>query len=375
MLKGINLTLLVGPGVPVPAPKPVIDSLQGIQVNSGKDNTGFELTFAVDKKSELTNTMLPAGYFDPIITRVIIIVTLKGLPHVIMDGLVTRQDFAPSNEVGQSTLSIKGQDLSVAMGLVALTIPYPAFPDVAKIYSILGRYAFLGIVPLVIPPIIPVVKSPTQGFDSQTATTDLDYVKALASRLGYVFYVMPGPLPGQSTAYFGPDISLPVPQGALSVNMDAHTNVESLSFSLDGEAKKIRVFFILDPVTRKIPIPVPLPNVNAFKPPLGARPTPPARVDFESNSAKKSTTEAARDILGFLMNNTTAISGNGSLDVLRYGRLLKSRMLVGVRGASHAYDGMYYVDSVTHNIKAGEYKQNFTLSRDGLNSNTPAVAL
>ena len=375
MLKGINLTLMIGPGVPVPAPKTVIDSLQGIQVNSGKDNTGFELTFAVGKKSELINTMLPAGYFDPIITRVIIIVTLNGLPHVIMDGLVTRQDFAPSNEVGQSTLSIKGQDLSVAMGLVALTIPYPAFPDVAKIYSILGGYAFLGIVPLVIPPIIPVVKSPTQGFDSQTATTDLDYIKGLASRLGYVFYIMPGPLPGQSTAYFGPDISLPVPQGALSVNMDAHTNVESLSFSLDGEAKKIRVFFILDPVTKKIPIPVPLPNVNAFKPPLGARPTPPARVDFENSSAKKSTTEAARDILGFLMNNATAISGNGSLDVLRYGRLLKSRMLVGVRGASVAYDGMYYVDSVTHNIKAGEYKQNFTLSRDGLISNTPAVAL
>lgn len=375
MLKGINLTLLIGPGVPVPAPQSVIDSLQSIQVNSGKDNTGFELSFAVDKKSDLTNVMLPAGYFDPIVTRVIIIVTLKGIPHVIMDGLVTQQDFAPSNEVGQSTLSIKGQDLSVAMGLVALTIPYPGFPDIAKIYSILARYAFLGIVPLVIPPIIPKIKTPIQGHDTQSATTDLDYIKGLASQVGYVFYVMPGPLPGQSTAYFGPDISLPVPQGALSVNMDAHTNVDSLSFSLNGEAKKIRVFFIMDPVTKKIPIPVPLPNVNIFKPPLGARPTPPARVDFEDSSTKKSTTEAASDILGFLMNNATAISGNGSLDVLRYGSLLYSRMLVGVRGASTGYDGMYYVDSVTHNIKPGEYKQNFTLSRDGLISTAPSVVV
>ena len=375
MLKGINLTLLIGPGVPVPAPKSVIDSLQSIQVNSGRDNTGFELTFSVDKTSELTNTMLPAGYFDPIITRVIIVVTLKGLPHVIMDGLITQQDFSPSNNVGQSILSIKGQDLSVAMGLVALTIPYPAFPDVAKIYSILGRYAFLGIVPLVIPSIIPVVKSPTQGFDSQTAMTDLDYIKSLATQLGYVFYVKPGPLPGQSTAYFGPDISLPVPQSALSVNMDAHTTVDSLSFSLNGEEKTVRVFTIMDPITKKIPIPIPLPNVNAFKPPLGVRPTPPARVEFESKTAKKSPTEAARDILGFLMNNSTAITGNGSLDVLRYGSLLYSRMLVGVRGATVGYDGMYYVDSVSHNIKQGEYKQNFTLSRDGLISNTPSVVL
>ena len=53
---------------------------------------------------------------------------------------------------------------------------------------------------------------------------------------------------------------------------------------------------------------------------------------------------------------------HGSLDVLRYGRILNARQLVGVRGAGLAFDGMYYVNSVTHNIKRGEYKQNFTLS-------------
>ena len=47
--------------------------------------------------------------------------------------------------------------------------------------------------------------------------------------------------------------------------------------------------------------------------------------------------------------------------------------MVGVRGAGMAYDGMYYVNSVTHNIKRGEYKQNFQLSRDGLITNTPVV--
>jgi hypothetical protein len=373
MVKGVNLTLLIGPAVPVPAPRAVIDSLQSVQVNSGKEVTGFELRFAVDRKSELINTLLPAGYFDPIITRVIIIVTLNGLPRVIMDGLVTQQDYAPSNEVGQSTLSVKGRDLSVAMDLVEVTMPFPAVPDVGKIYAKLAPYAFLGIVPLVIPPIIPRVQSPTDGWESQTASTDLNFIKTLASRAGYVFYVAPGPLPGQSTAYFGPDLNLPIPQAALSANMDAHANVESLSFSLDGEAKKVRIFTILDPVTKKIPIPIPIPNVNLFKPPLGARPTPPAKIEFEAAAAKDDPSKAAGRILGFLMSNSAAISGSGSLDVLRYGSVLQPRMLVGVRGASPAYDGMYYVDSVTHDIKPGEYKQNFNLSRDGLISNTPRV--
>jgi hypothetical protein len=53
--------------------------------------------------------------------------------------------------------------------------------------------------------------------------------------------------------------------------------------------------------------------------------------------------------------------------------VLRARMLVGVQGAGITYDGLYYVDSVTHNLKRGEYKQNFTLSRDGLESNTPTV--
>ena len=83
--------------------------------------------------------------------------------------------------------------------------------------------------------------------------------------------------------------------------------------------------------------------------------------------------EAAKHILAFFMNNSEAITGNGTLDVLRYGHVLRSRMLVGVRGAGLAYDGLYYVDSVTHNLKRGEYKQNFTLSRDGLISNTPRL--
>jgi hypothetical protein len=185
--------------------------------------------------------------------------------------------------------------------------------------------------------------------------------------------VRPGPIPGQSIAYFGPDINIPLPQPALSINLDAHSNVDSLNFSLDGLAKKIKVFTILDPITKKIPIPIPLPNVNIFKPPLGLRPTPPAKIEFEKIGAEKTPEEAAQQILGFLMTNSAAITGNGSLSVDRYGWVLQSRMLVGVRGAGIAYDGMYYVDSVTHNIKQGEFKQSFTLSRDGLISQTPVV--
>jgi hypothetical protein len=373
MLKGIHLTLLIGPGLPIPAPQPVVDALMGITVTSGKDKSGFQLTLAVSKNSPLLTTMLPAGYFDPMITRVIIIVTLGGLPNVLIDGIVTRQELSPSSDPGKSTLTITGEDLSVLMDVVEMNfMRYPAMPEIARLYVILAKYLVLGIVPIVLPPIPPDVQLPTHEIATHFGT-DLTYIKSLAWDAGYVFYIEPGPLPGQNIAYFGPDIRIPVPQPALNINMDAATNVESMTFSLDGLAKKIIIYTIMDPITGKIPIPIPVPNISILRPPLGARLTPPSRVEFADEGASQSPTKAIQQILGMTFNASDSISVSGTLDVVRYGSVLRSRMLVGVRGAGIAYDGLYYVNSVTHNIKRGEYKQNFDLSRDGLISLTPRV--
>jgi hypothetical protein len=373
MLQGIHLTLMIGPALPVPAPKVVMDSVQSVQVTSGKDKSGFQITFAVSKQSTLLTTLLPAGYFDPISTRVIIVVTLGGFPNVLMDGVVTRQELTPNNEPGQSTLTITGEDLSVLMDIVEIKCPFPQMDDTMQAYAVLAPYAPFGIVPIVIPPFIPEVRIATKKIDSQTGT-HLQHLKKLARTNGFVFYVEPGPLPGQSIAYMGPDIRIPVPQPALSINMDAVTNVESLTFSLDGLAKETMVVTVFDPITGKIPILLPIPSISIFQPPLGARPTPPAKVTFSTDQAGKSVPNTLKTILGRLLTGSAnAITVSGSLDVLRYGHVLRSKALVGVRGAGIAYDGLYYVDSVTHNIKRGEFKQSFQLSRDGLISLTPKV--
>jgi hypothetical protein len=373
MFDGIHLTLLIGPlPVPVPAPLPLVEALQSVQVNSGRDRTGFQLKFTLSKTSLIQLALLPAGFFDPMITRVVVIVTFLGVPQVICDGVVTRHEMSPSNEPGQSTLTLTGEDLSVLMDVIEMKFPYPAMPDAAKTAFILSKYAMFGIVPFVVPPLVDTVETPTSGWKTQTGT-DLSYIKKLAGNCGYTFYIEPGPAPLQSIAYFGPDVRIPIPQPALSVNMDWATNVESLSFSLDGLSKQITVITILDPITGKIPIPIPLPNIDVFKPPLGLRLTPPAKIKFSDDMANLPPDEAANRAFGLLREGADAISGNGSLSVPRYGSILRARLLVGVRGAGISYDGLYYVESVTHNLKRGEYKQSFSLSRDGLISQTPVV--
>lgn len=373
MLDGIHLTLLIGPAVPAPAPNAVLDALDGVQINSGGDRSGFQLTFQVGKRSLLQTTLLPAGYFDPIITRVIVIATVRGIPHVLADGVVTRQELSPSNEPGKSTLTITGEDLSLLMDLVEMPfMRFPAQPIIARVYAILAKYAAFGIAPIAIPPIVPDIPNPLEEMPHQSGT-DREYLQELASSCGYTFYVEPGPAPGGNIAYFGPDVRIPAPQPALNVNMDAHTNVESLSFSLDGTAKKIVVMTVMDPISRRTPIPIPIPNLSLLRPPMGMRLTPPARVEFPGYVAHLNPSDAANMALSIVLGAQDAITGSGTLDVLRYGNVLRSRMMVGVRGAGLTYDGFYYVNSVTHDIKRGQYKQSFNLSRDGLVSNTPMV--
>ena len=65
------------------------------------------------------------------------------------------------------------------------------------------------------------------------------------------------------------------------------------------------------------------------------------------------------------------VTAEGELDVQRYGEVLKPRGLVGLRGAGFTNDGFYYVKSVTHKIRRGEYKQSFSLSREGRGALSP----
>jgi hypothetical protein len=223
------------------------------------------------------------------------------------------------------------------------------------------------------------VQSPTERIATQKGT-DLQYIIGLANEVGYVFYVDPGPVPGMNTAYWGPEIKVGVPQPALSVNMDAHTNVESLSFTYDGLSKTLYVLFIQELLSpAKAPIPIPIPDITPLNPPLGMKPPLPLHVKFigdgpdAKETSKYTPVQAAAIAVAKASRSSDVISGSGSLDVVCYGRLLKPRQLVGVRGASPAYDGLYYVKSVTHNIKHGEYKQSFTLTRNALIPNTPRV--
>ena len=366
LLSGINLTLMIGPAVPIPVSKAVLDALTSVEVTAKTDGPSvFQLKFAIDKNSPLqTMFMLAAGAQVPLV-RVVLYVTMNGSPEVLIDGVMTDHQMSPGGSGESPVLTITGEDLTRVMDYIDFTgIPYPAMPPEARVLLILAKYAIFGVIPMIIPSIMLDVPIPIDRIPLHQGT-DLSYVSKLADDVGYVFFVMPGPTPGTTIAYWGPDIKVGVPQPALNVDMDAHTNVESLSFSFNSDAGTLPILFIQEQFS-KVPIPIPIPDITPLSPPLGLIPPIPKQFPIISGTSKLSPIQAVLIGLAKAAKKADAVTGNGSLNVLRYGRLLKSRGLVGVRGVGMAFDGLYYVKSVTHNIRRGEYKQNFTLARNGL---------
>ena len=373
MQGGIKLSLFIGP-VPVPAPVEVVEALSSAKVDAGSGETqsGFELTFDLAARSPLRTLFLLAGGGGvPPLMRVVLVVRIGGNAESLIDGMVTHVETVPG-EGGVSKLVVKGKDLSALMSFIDFDgLPYPAMPPAVRVLLILAKYAAFGVIPMVIPSIVEDLPIPVERIPRQRGS-DYAYVMSLAMQCGYVFYLEPGPVPATSKAYWGPEIRIGEPQPALSVNMDALTNVDELTFNFDKEKKTMPVVFFQE-LLSKAPIGIPIPDISPLNTPLGLVPPLPPKIVHLHDTAHMSPLSALMVGLAYAGQNSDSVFGKGRLDVSRYGRLLKSRQLVGVRGAGLPFDGLYYVKSVTHEIKRGEYKQSFSLARNGLLSTVPRV--
>jgi len=369
----VRLQLLVGP-IPIPVPRSVLDSVEEVTVESGSGEaqSGFEITFRLSNRSPLHTLFLLTGGAAIPILRVVIAVTVGGETTVLMDGVMThhevRSDGGPT-----ATMVVKGKDPTALMDVFPFDgLPYPAMSPAVRVLVALAKYAAFGIVPMVIPSVLEDVPIPIERIPRHQGT-DYSYIKALAHAVGYVFYIDPGPVPGVSKAYWGPEIRIGAPQPALNVALDGpHGNVKSLSFRFDKERKELPVVYIQEPAS-KAPIPIPIPDVTPLNPPLGLVPPLPPRITYLKDTAKLNPLVAAMRGLAYAGQHTDAVFGTGSLDVSRYGHVLKSRQLVGVRGAGEAFDGLHYVSSVSSTLKRGEFTQSFSLARNALLSTVPSV--
>jgi hypothetical protein len=365
-LLGIRLVLLIGKTIPLPASYDVTSALVKVEVtNDAKTRDGFQITFSL-AKGILDYSLLLGGTFDPG-TRVVIGVILGAIPEVLIDGIITHHQVAPSNDPGMSTLTVTGTDVSVMLDLEEKNEKYENQPDFVIFTRLIAAYAQFGLVPEPTPTTdIPIM---LQRIPRQQET-DLKFIQRMARRNGFVFYIEPVTF-GVNTAYFGPENRLSVSQPALSMNMGPSTNVDSLSFSQDGLAPVGTKGTFIEPITK---ISIPIPSLPSLKiPPLVSSPTQALRTSLLRDTSNQNPAQAATSAIAAVTNAPDSVTGQGKVDTVRYGNVLRARKLVGVRGAGFSYDGFYFVQRVSHSIARGQYTQSFTLSREGTGALLPAV--
>jgi len=401
MLLGVHLTLLVGKTLAIPAPLAITEGLMEVQVTQNEvGRSGFSLTFQVGRASPLD--LLDYGLMtNPLLrpfNRVVVVVRFNLTPTVLLDGVITQMQLTPSEEPGGSTLTVTGEDVSVLMDLEENTESYGNMNALVRLGKILARYPSLGLLPdldpalkqaLLIDQSVSTVSIPKKN------GTDYAYLSHLAERYGYVFFVRPSLLPNTNVAYLGPpgqadSMAALFPPPALSVNMGPQTNVDSINFAYSG------IVFEQVQTTRSEPlanVKVPVMSLPiSTDPPQAAM--PPAvyqlgtyrkvRADQPLTGGDDRRRGRVRDGLMVPMalsdaqgrtnaSSQLVVTATGEVDGLRYGAVVNARSSVDLRGAGVTFDGRYYVQSVTHSIRKGQYKQQVTLQRSGVFPLSPLV--
>jgi hypothetical protein len=376
-LLGLHLQLYIGRNVPRPAPLKLSEALESVQVtHKDEGRSGFQLVLQIGRSALdlMDYSLLKNPLIEPF-NRVMLNVIFGVTPQPIMDGIIANQQLAPGDDPGASKLTLMGEDITLMMDLEKKSREYPSRTDFEIVQEILGHYGDYGITFDILSSLRLLIlllprRTPEEGTKQQARLTDLGFITKLAENYGYVFYVEPGPARGVNTAYWGPPDVSGSSQRALSVNMGPNTNVESISFKYNGLVAE-KVAFIRQDKSEETLKP------ERRRRPLATDPATPKKRVYLAQPSTMQEDEARARAQGQANKSLDAVvTANGSLDALRYGRVLKPRGLVDLRGAGASYDGTYYVKSVTHNInvRKGEYKQTFVLTREGVGTTTPFVS-
>jgi hypothetical protein len=364
MKTGVSTLLTIGK---VPAPATLIESLQELVVETALDVAGaFSLTFGIGPTEAGDFTTLVLDPFKPMLPIGIRIGTGGApAPLAVLNGYATAQR-ARFAEGGKSVIEVRGIDITSVMNFEEKAKAWTGLPDGAIAAALFGQYAVVPQVTMTPPRVIEPMGSTVQR------GTDIRFLRRLARRNGFDCYVLPEPLTGLDTGYFGPPQVTGMASTVLNVNMGSLTNVRDLEVRYDMVRPTLATALGLDTVT-KAPG-VGLAPVSQLMP-MGIEPTtvrtlagvgiagalPMVQLADTGGSTVaelQPSAQAAVDRTSFAVHvdGTT----DESVGVLRPGSL------IAVRGIGRLFNGLYQVTRSRITIVDGRFEQRFTARRNAV---------
>jgi hypothetical protein len=378
MLGGITATLLIGLP-PLPAPQPLMNALQKIEVETSTDVASvfrlrFGMTQSLGTDWDLVQLEYQEGLFRPFTPVQIRVKVGVEIPQVIINAYITGQQVNYTDPEGGSVLEITGMDATMLMNLQEKVTPWPGMPDSAIADAIFAQYA---IVPNT-SPTLPLLIEP-EGTTTQRGT-DIRFLRRLAQRNGFECYVQPQPQSGVDVGYFGPAQNVPGPPAAvLNVRMGQETNVSDFRIHYDMARPTTAIASGLDvktlssfvsPALRPATAP-PMAGLYPFGAPMGVDDTV-TRSFGPSSQPLVMPTGTGQFMPPGLQAAAQAIVNRSSWAIVAEGTvgsevgILYPGGIVNVRGVGVAFNGSYYVTRVAHTIDYSSYVQKFEARRNAV---------
>ncbi|HEX7048855.1 MAG TPA: hypothetical protein VF188_01485 [Longimicrobiales bacterium] len=340
--------------------------IESITVNEDLDRgSSFELRFTLVRNEDGSWDHLDDERLA-LWSRVTILAGFPERSDVVMDGYITQLNPATNPETGGVSLAVRGVDASYEMDLEEKSVVWtkelldgnePAFEEIAR--KIITSYGLR--------PVLPEASggAAEAGLPAVAQRgTDRRFLRELARRKGYEFYVRGG------DAHFHPPELTGTPQKLIAVHFGEETNCHDLRILVDGTKPTAASMTRIDPLTGE---PESVTSTSSGLDPLGTTELSELRgygipqttvVVRRQGAAGQAQMTAYVD--GLLRRHGWWIVATGKLNGLRYGRVLRSKKLVTIKGFGRAYNGNYYVRKVTHKLARRSYSMEFEAVRNAL---------
>lgn len=290
-------------------------------------------------------------------TRVTITAVVGTAPDVIMDGYITDVHVTTTDQSATLRAAFVGADASFSMNLEQRCKVWSGqtYEQIAE-EIVTQRYGLQIRLPEDTPASSGEPPSVTQR------STDLRFLRELARRRGYEFYVLGG------AAYFQPPNLTVEPQKLIAVNFGDQTNCTDLQISADFTQPTTAVVAGQDPETGESRA---AEAADSGLTPLGSTDlasrrgygVPPSRVVARRPPVRNEgeLSEFARSIMrdrGFWLK------AQGKLNSARYGAILRAAKPVTIKGVGRQYSGIFYVRRVVHTFSSRSYEMQFEAFRN-----------
>lgn len=288
--------------------------------------------------------------------RITVTVTVGSTSDVLMDGYISNIHIEQTPQTATLKATFTVVDASYKMGLNPVCKVWPA----GKSYEDIAREIITGD-PYNLKAVIE--DNPPQAGSGEARSvvqrgTDLQFLRELARRRGYEFYVM------GATGYFRKPVLSGTPQKVIASNFGERTNCENLQIYVDATAPTRAVAARIDPYSGEIVAADA--KTDCGLTPMGttvANPNPPSTIVVRRPPAL-SKEELKAYLCGVIIRSSFFVKATGTLNALLYGAILRTRKTVKIFGYGKVYTGTYYVRKVVHTLTPKTYHMEFEAYRN-----------